>query len=170
MNQDLQQRARIRRIAAIIAIVIVVTAVVLVEHFKNNSTAAASTPTPTTNTTQTDTAVEPSSSTPSSSTNSSATYKDGIYTQQAQYSVPRSYETIQVTVTIKNGVVTSSKVSNSEGDPKSAEFQREFTSEYQNQVIGKNLSDLMLDTVAGASDTTEGFNQAIVSIRSQAQA
>jgi hypothetical protein len=37
-------------------------------------------------------------------------------------------------------------------------------------VVGQKISDLNLDSVAGASDTTSGFNEAVAQIAQQAQA
>lgn len=106
--------------------------------------------------------------TQSSNANPTHTYKDGTYSAQSEYSVPRSYESIKVTVTIKNDVVTDSKIVNSEGDHESASYQERFASEYKSYVVGKKIGDIELSYVAGASDTTEGFNDAIKKIAQQA--
>lgn len=111
-----------------------------------------------------------SSSSGSSSTASGGSYKDGTYTATSSYFVPHGQETIQVTLTVKNNTVTSAQIQNSESDPTSADFQQSFAAEYQSQVVGKPLADLQLDVVAGASDTTQGFNQAVSQIASLAKA
>ncbi len=168
MNQDFQRQARIRRAAAILAIVIVLASVMVIDHIKKESTSTVAV------TMQPATAATTPTSTPSSSTSSTTSttspYKDGTYAAQSQYSVPHSYETIKVTLSVQNGVITSAQIANSEGDPQSADFQEGFASEYKSYVVGKSLSGLSLSTVSGASDTTSGFNQALNSIRSQAQA
>lgn len=108
--------------------------------------------------------------TQSSSNTSSTTYKDGTYSSSSTYYVPHGSESIKVTLTVKSGVVTDSSIENSEGDRESIEYQEEFASEYKTYVVGKPISSLQLSYVAGASDTTQGFNDALDKIRSEAQA
>lgn len=98
-----------------------------------------------------------------------SSYKDGTYSASSSYYVPHGQESIQVTLTLKNGVVTDSSVTNSETNYESASYQEGFAQEYKSYVIGKNIKDVQLSYVAGASDTTNGFNDAVNSIMSQAQ-
>ena len=106
----------------------------------------------------------------STSTASSSGYKDGTYTASSNYFVPHGSESIKVTLTVQGGIVTDSKVTNSESDPESASYQEDFASSYKSHVIGKKLNAIQLSYVAGASDTTQGFNDALSKIESQAQA
>ena len=117
---------------------------------------------------QAETSPTPNSSEPTDST-SSAAYRDGTYTASSDYSVPRSFENIKVTLTVSNNVVTDSQIVNSEGDHESAEWQDRFAAAYKSQVVGKKLSEVQLSHVAGASDTAEGFNEALDKIKTQAQ-
>ena len=103
------------------------------------------------------------------SSSSNTTYKDGTYTATSEYSVPRSFESIKVSLTISGGIVTDSSISNSEGDRESAHYQERFASAYKSYVVGKKVSDIHLSYIAGASDTTDGFNEALTQIRQQAQ-
>ncbi|HEY8886574.1 MAG TPA: hypothetical protein VIM31_03710 [Candidatus Microsaccharimonas sp.] len=125
------------------------------------TTAAPTATTATTATTQ---------STTSSSTASSSGYKDGTYTASTDYYIPRGSEQIQVSLTIKNGIVTDSSIVNSEGDRQSAQYQQAFASSYKSHVTGKSISSLELSYVAGASDTTQGFNDAVSQIQTEAKA
>lgn len=111
----------------------------------------------------------PMSSSSSGSGMMSSSYKDGTYTASSSYYVPHGQESIQVTLTLKNGVVTDSSVTNSETNYESASYQEGFAQEYKSYVVGKNIKDVQLSYVAGASDTTNGFNDAVNSIMSQAQ-
>ena len=126
-----------------------------------------------TNSTQTTPAqsTETSSSSPTGSYTQAGdtAYKDGTYTASSEYSVPRSFETIKVSLTISGGVVTDSTITNSEGDRESAQYQEEFTGVYKSYVVGKKVSDIHLSYVAGASDTAEGFNDALDQIKQQAK-
>jgi hypothetical protein len=71
---------------------------------------------------------------------------------------------------LNGGTVSGISIVISEGDRESAEWQSEFTSSYKSHVVGQKISGLQLNRVAGASDTTEGFNEAIAKIASEAQA
>lgn len=103
-------------------------------------------------------------------TATSSGYKDGTYTASSDYFVPDGDESIKVTLTVKGGVVTDSQIANSESDPESASYQEDFASSYKGYVVGKKLNTIQLSYVAGASDTTQGFNNALTKIESQAQA
>lgn len=111
-----------------------------------------------------------SSSSAGSSSSSSTGIKDGSYSATEDYFVPHGDESIAVTLTVKDGIITDSSIENSEGDHDSARYQEEFASVYKQYVVGKKLSGLQLGIISGASDTTEGFNAALKQIASQAQA
>ncbi|HSX53157.1 MAG TPA: hypothetical protein VLF90_02185 [Patescibacteria group bacterium] len=127
----------------------------------SSSNNITSTQTPTTITSK------PSSTSPTSSSSPSS-FKDGTYTASVDYFVPPGQETIQINLTIKGGIVTGSSVQNSENNPTSAQFQQDFAAEYKSMVVGKNINGLRLFSVAGASDTTQGFNNAVQQIQNQA--
>lgn len=111
-----------------------------------------------------------SSTVSSSSASASSGYKDGTYSASSDYYVPHGSENIKVTLTVQGGVVTNSSIANSENNGESALFQESFASEYKSYVVGKPVSSLQLNYVAGASDTTQGFNDALQQIKSQARA
>jgi uncharacterized protein with FMN-binding domain len=118
-----------------------------------------------------------STSTPATSSSSSTTapanssgYKDGTYQATTDYYVPHGSENIKVSLTIKNGIITDSSITNSEYDNESAQYQEGFASEYKTYVVAKSVSGLNLSYVAGASDTTQGFDDALAKIRTEAQA
>lgn len=96
-------------------------------------------------------------------------YRDGVYTASANYYVPHGDESIKVTLALQNGVVTSSSIQNSQGNPVSASFQLGFAASYKSYVLGKDISSLELSYVSGASDTTQGFDNALAQIRTQAK-
>lgn len=170
MLDTYEKHARTKLAATIVAVLVIAGIVVLADHIKSKPTAAMA------QTTSTGaTSAQPSSGTPSgsgsTSSNSSGTgtYKDGTYTASSDYFVPPGDETIEVSLTLQNGVVTGSSIKNSENDRTSAEFQQAFAAEYKAFVVGKKVSDLKLGIVAGASDTTQGFNDAVNQIASKAQ-
>lgn len=99
-----------------------------------------------------------------------STYKDGNYVAISSYYVPHGKESIQVNVSLSNGVVTNASVRNSESNRDSARYQEDFATMYINFVVGKKISGLRLGIIAGASDTTQGFNDALSQISLKAQA
>ncbi len=121
-------------------------------------------------TTGTSTSTMPSSTSTNSSSSPSSSYKDGTYKASSDYYVPNGSESIKVSLTIKNGTITGSSIQNSEYNNVSAEYQQAFASEYKSSVVGKPISGLQLNYVAGASDTTKGFDDALQQIRTEAQA
>lgn len=171
MNNDFQKRAKIQRTVGVATIIFVIAAIMLISHLKAEGVSSGAAPTvvATSSDSGSSSSASGSTSTSSGTGSSSGQYKDGTYSSTVSYRVPHSIETIKVTLTVSGGVVTGSQIQNSEGDGTSAMFQESFASEYKSFVVGKNLSSLNLDIISGASDTTIGFDQALDSIRSQAQ-
>lgn len=120
--------------------------------------------------TTTDTTGAQTGNTQSSSNTGQSEYKDGTYTSNISYMSPGGKDSLGVTLTIKDGVVTNSSLKLGPGDQGSTFYQGQFESGYKSVVVGKKLSDLKLDRVSGASLTTAGFNEAVVNIRAQAKA
>ncbi len=113
----------------------------------------------------------PSSSSDSTGTTSTAgEYTDGTYTAEGSYQTPETVETISVTLTLADGVVTDVEVT---GDPQAREteqYQGQFIAGIADEVVGVNIDDLNVDRVAGSSLTSGGFNEAVESIKEQAAA
>ncbi|MDK1359447.1 FMN-binding protein [Arthrobacter sp. zg-Y1219] len=96
-------------------------------------------------------------------------YADGEYSAQGTYTPPsNTTEEVDVTLTLEGGVVTALEVTASGNHPTSKQYQREFTSGVQEEVVGKNLDELDVDKIAGSSLTSSGFNKALESIRTEA--
>jgi hypothetical protein len=98
------------------------------------------------------------------------TYADGTYTAEGSYATPESVESISVTVTLDNDVVTDVEVS---GDPQkreSVQYQAQFIGGIADVVVGEDIDDVSVSRVAGSSLTSAGFNQAIEEIKSEAAA
>lgn len=101
---------------------------------------------------------------------SSGPYTDGSYTAEGSYSTPESVESIEVTITLADDVITAVEVT---GDPQKAEserYQSEFIGGISDEVVGQNIDDINVSRVAGSSLTSGGFNQAIDKIKSEAKA
>jgi len=125
--------------------------------------------TATTATPESSTAPTPSASaSESESTASSSTYADGTYTAEGSYATPESVETIVVTVTLENDIITAVDVT---GDPQkreSEEYQGRFIGGIADVVVGQDIDQISVSRDAGSSLTSGGFNQAIDTIKSEA--
>jgi len=109
--------------------------------------------------------------TPDSSTGAAGggeEFADGTYSADGSYSTPETVETILVTVTLADGVITHVDVEGTPQRPESEQFQAEFIGGIADEVVGKPIDDLAVSRVAGSSLTSGGFNQAIERIRVQA--
>jgi uncharacterized protein with FMN-binding domain len=98
------------------------------------------------------------------------TYTDGTYTAEGTYQTPESVETISVTVTLQNDVITDVQVA---GDPQAREsqdYQSQFIGGIADAVVGKDIDQISVSRVAGSSLTSGGFNDAIETIKSEAAA
>ncbi len=97
-------------------------------------------------------------------------YTDGTYTADGSYQTPETVETISVTLTVADGLVTDVEVT---GDPQAREseqYQGEFIGGISDEVVGKSLDEIEVSRVAGSSLTSGGFNEAVESIKEQAAA
>lgn len=97
-------------------------------------------------------------------------YKDGTYTATDSYQTPESVESIAVTLSLKNGIVTDSSILTSSHARESGRYQSSFAGSYKQYVIGKSIKNLSLSRVSGSSLTSSGFNAALAQIRNQAAA
>ena len=95
-------------------------------------------------------------------------YTDGTYTAEGSYATPDSVETITVTVSLADDIVTDVVV---QGDPRRAEsvqFQGQFIGGISDEVVGKPLDDIAVSRVAGSSLTSGGFAAALEAIKADA--
>src|SRR5690606_35922471 len=95
-------------------------------------------------------------------------YRDGEYTVTGHYTSPAGPETIKVTLTLQDNVVTDAEVVAEATNQISIMRQGEFVGGYKAQVIGKNLNEVNVGKVAGSSLTPKGFNEAVEQIKAQA--
>jgi uncharacterized protein with FMN-binding domain len=134
-------------------------------------TAPTTTAEPTTGATtapETGTAPAPTASASEESSGTASTYADGTYTAEGSYATPESVETIVVTVTLQDDIITGVDVV---GDPQkreSEEYQSRFIGGIADVVVGQDIDQIAVSRVAGSSLTSGGFNQAIDTIKSEA--
>jgi uncharacterized protein with FMN-binding domain len=103
--------------------------------------------------------------TPASSVSS---YKDGTYSAEGNYYTPESNETINVSVTLKDGVITDTSAGGIVHNRDSRMYQMMFLNNYKVYVVGKKIDNVRLSRVSGSSLTSQGFNSAIDQIKRQA--
>jgi uncharacterized protein with FMN-binding domain len=114
---------------------------------------------------------ETSESTTSGATSSAtSTYADGTYSAEAQYLAPSGQETVSVTITLADDVVTAVTATGDATDHEAVEFQDRFSSGISAEVVGKDIAGLSVSRVSGSSLTSNGFNAALEQIRSDALA
>ena len=180
-----QRQAKMKLAATIVALIVIAGVVVFTDTIKPKSNSVAATILTTTDTQAPQSIADSSAgqssavssgsasgSTPAATTSSSnaSGYKNGTFSATADYHVPDGSETIEVSLTIKSGIVMNASVQNSEYDPTSAQYQESFVSVYKSSVVGQKIRNLQLSVIGGASDTTQGFNDALSQITSKAQA
>ncbi|GAA1967276.1 hypothetical protein [Microbacterium deminutum] len=111
-----------------------------------------------------------SSTTGTGSSSGGGTYTDGTYTAQGTYATPESVETLSVTVTLKDDVITDVEVSGNPQKHESVEYQSRFIGGIADVVVGQDIDKIAVSRVAGSSLTSGGFNEAIQTIKAEAAA
>lgn len=143
-------------------IAIVIAAVILIAGgivayasgvFKNNPAPA----TPVTN--------NPAPATPVTTTGK---YSDGTYTTTQAYHSPGGNEQFGLSVTLANGVITGATFTPMPVSPVGKMKQAGFAAAFQAQVVGKNIDDVSIGVLAGASLTSAGFMAALQTIKAKA--
>jgi uncharacterized protein with FMN-binding domain len=108
-------------------------------------------------------------STKAPNTGSGTVYNDGEYTATGDYTSPGGAESVTVTLTLTDSVVTALDVTGSGSTPNAKKFQGEFIDNINAVVVGKPIDDVNVSKVAGSSLTSGGFNDAIDQIKDDAE-
>lgn len=111
---------------------------------------------------------ESGGSSDSSAATSETPYTDGSYTATGSYTSPNGAETIGVELTLAGDIVTEVTVTPNATNPNSVRYQGEFADGIAAEVVGKDIDDLDVSTVAGSSLTSGGFNEAVETIKADA--
>ncbi len=93
-------------------------------------------------------------------------FEDGNYNVVGEYNSPQGADTILVKISLQNDKILKLNVTK-QSDGTSGYFQEKFIA-CQSSLLGKEINNLKIDTVCGASLTTNGFNDALKKIRTQA--
>lgn len=121
------------------------------------------------NTTNPDTTATNPNTTTGGVTASPSSYKDGTYSAVGNYSSPGGAESLSVTLTLKNDIVTDAQVTAEATQPESKRYQDRFIGGFKQFVVGKNISQVSVGKVSGSSLTPKGFNDAVSQIKVQAK-
>ena len=97
-------------------------------------------------------------------------YTDGTYSAVGTYRSPNGDESINVTLTLADNVVTAASVQSNATFEKSITMQGQFIAGFEAEVVGKSIDELNLTVVNGSSLTPIGFMEAGKQIKVQAQA
>lgn len=97
-------------------------------------------------------------------------YADGGYQADGSYTSPGGRETIEVNLSLADGVITAVSVDNpATTNPNSLRYQGDFIAGIADEVVGVAIEDVEVDRVGGSSLTSGGFNEALDDIMAQAQ-
>ena len=107
---------------------------------------------------------------PVASDPSASGYTDGTYTASGSYQSSQGKESIEVSVTLADGLITAVEVTPEATNPTSTHYQDDFASGIADAVVGKKITDADVHVVSGSSLTSEGFNAALAEIAADAQA
>ena len=154
----------ITALIVIVLIGIVATAIIVINTQNSDKQTAETT---------TDEPATPPTTTTDTTTSSStdvSNYKDGTYGATGSYSSPGGRESIELTVTIAGGVITSTSLVENATSGEARGYQDDFANGYKSLVVGKNVDEVSLSRVAGSSLTSNGFNAALDQIKSDAKA
>lgn len=162
MDTDTPKQPNKALIATVVVVLLVImtAAIIFLTNKKDTPASTATDTAPTSSTTETS----------SSSETTDGTYKDGTYKASGSYQSPGGKETVDVTVVLENGVITSTNIENHPATRDSEDYQGRFIDGYKSLVIGKKIDQLSLSRVSGSSLTSGGFNRALDQIKSDAKA
>lgn len=97
-------------------------------------------------------------------------YRNGQYSASASYETPEEPESISITITLDNDVVTDATFTGEARDRTSREMQALFAEGFKEQVVGKQIDEIALTVVNGSSLTPKGFMDALQKVKQEASA
>ena len=105
---------------------------------------------------------------PQATGSTSGPYTDGEYSATGDYQSPGGPEKIGVKVSLAGDVVTAVTVTPTAKGNQAERYQTQFAGGISSVVVGKKIDELKVDKVAGSSLTSDGFNAAIETIKTEA--
>jgi uncharacterized protein with FMN-binding domain len=95
-------------------------------------------------------------------------YRDGEYSATGWYGSEPSHH--DVTLTITDDTVTDVEITTPAENETSLGYQQRFAEALPQAIVGRKVSELNVDRLAGSSGCSEGFMDALAQIRDQAAA
>jgi uncharacterized protein with FMN-binding domain len=95
-------------------------------------------------------------------------FRDGEYSATGWYGGLPSHH--DVTLTIENDLIVDVEINTPAEDETSLGYQQRFVAALPDAVVGRDISDLTVDRLAGSSGCSEGFMDALAQIKEQAAA
>jgi len=95
-------------------------------------------------------------------------WQDGTYRAEGGYRSPEGAETVVVSLTVANNVITEISVTPNATNSTSKRYQGQFAEGIATETVGKPLGALQVSRVSGSSLTSGGFNQALEAIKADA--
>ncbi len=172
-NMDQTQVSTIRKIAAAFVVCMVVATIVVASASAKKKSTDVAVARVATQTVQAAPATQPAPAASASGTVAGATtsvYKDGSYTTTVVYDSPAGGQAITVHITLKGDIVTATSTQAGATDGDSREYQDSFIAGYKQLVVGRRITGIHLSRVSGASLTSQGFNDALRKIETEAKA
>ncbi|MDB5160222.1 MAG: hypothetical protein JWO99_485 [Candidatus Saccharibacteria bacterium] len=94
-------------------------------------------------------------------------YTNGTYTAIGAYA--KGKNSIDVTLSLNDDAIESVEVVPMATVKMSLGLQKKFAIAISDEVVGRPIDEVHLDKLAGSSLTTQGFNDAVEKIKSQAE-
>jgi hypothetical protein len=114
-------------------------------------------------------AIETASSSPIAETGGDSEYMNGTYHGTGTYTSPAGTETVDVSVTLQDDMVTAATFEGHPSNPGTVMNQGKFARGYTAVVVGKKLDEIALTVVNGSSLTPIGFMKALEEIKTDAR-
>jgi uncharacterized protein with FMN-binding domain len=95
-------------------------------------------------------------------------FRDGEYSATGWYGGLPSHH--DVTLTIENDLIVDVEINTPAEDETSLGYQQRFVAALPDAIVGRDISDLTVDRLAGSSGCSEGFMDALAKIKEQAAA
>ena len=95
-------------------------------------------------------------------------WKEGTYSSRGGYQSPNGPETVEVTITVVNNVITEIVVTPNASNSTSKRDQGQFAEGISAETVGKPLDAFSVSRVSGSSLTSGGFNEALEAIKADA--
>lgn len=169
MDSEQHNKQRAAAIIGLIVIVLVIT-VAAVSLNKEKQTDSTTTSSVSDQNTQPNQSATLGESSQNESQATSSQFKDGSYEAKGSYRSPGGTESITVKVTLKDGIITDTSAISGATSSTSSGYQEQFIENYKQKVVGKKVDQVSLSKVSGSSLTSQGFNDALAEIRSEAKA